>query len=182
MKICRCKKWSPSDPFHLRACLTEFLVAGQCGGKTEEGEEVAAFAFVPHGEAAVAEQPGDGSLDLPPVPSQALGRLDARTRDPRGDAAPAQPGQGLSGMAGLVAAELARAPAPRPAPERTAGIALTSGASAWLSWTLAAGTPTASGTPWASDSTCSLLPGLPRSTGFGPVSEPPFSPTPTRRR
>ena len=39
---------------------------------------MAAFAFVSHGEAAVAEQPGDGSLDLPPVPPQALGRLDAR--------------------------------------------------------------------------------------------------------
>jgi hypothetical protein len=77
---------------------------------------VAAFAFVSHGEAAVAEEPGDGSLDLPPVPSQALGRLDARPGDPRGDAAPAQPGQGLGGMVGLVAAELARAPAPRPAP------------------------------------------------------------------
>jgi hypothetical protein len=39
---------------------------------------VVAFAFVSHGEAAVAEEPGYGSFDLPPVPSQALGRLDAR--------------------------------------------------------------------------------------------------------
>jgi len=75
---------------------------------------VAAFAFVADGEAAVAEEPGYGPLDLPPVPSEALGRLDARAGDPRGDAAPAQPGDGLGGMAGLVAAELARAPAPRP--------------------------------------------------------------------
>ena len=58
---------------------------------------------------------------------------------------------------------------------------LTSGC-AWLSWTFAAETPTASGTPWAPDSTCSLLPGLPRSTGLGPVSDPLFSPAPTRRR
>jgi len=69
-----------------------------------------------------------------------------------------------------------------PRRERMAGIALTSGCSAWLSWTLAAETPTASGTPCASDNTCSLLPGLPRSTGFGPVSDPLFSPAPTRRR
>jgi hypothetical protein len=77
---------------------------------------VAAFAFVADGEAAVAEQPGDGPLDLPPVPSQPLGRLDARTRDPRGDAPSAQPGQGLGGVVGLVRAQLARAPAPWPAP------------------------------------------------------------------
>jgi hypothetical protein len=94
----------------------ELLVAGQCGGKAEEGEEVAAFAFVSHGKAAVAEQPGYGSLDLPPVPSQVLGRLYARARYPGGDAAPAQPGDGLSGMIGLVAAELAGAAVPRPAP------------------------------------------------------------------
>jgi hypothetical protein len=63
---------------------------------------VAAFAFVSHGEAAEAEEPGYGPLDLPPVPFQAFGRLDARTCDPRGDAAPAQPGQGFGGMVSLV--------------------------------------------------------------------------------
>ena len=47
----------------------ELLVASQYGGQAEEGQEVAAFAFVSHGEAAVAEEPGYGSLDLPPVPT-----------------------------------------------------------------------------------------------------------------
>lgn len=42
----------------------------------------------------------------------------------------------------------------------------TVGWSARLSWTFAAGTPTASGMPPAPDSTCSLLPSLPRSTGW----------------
>jgi hypothetical protein len=48
-----------------------------------------------------------------------------------------------------------------------------SGLRARLSCMFAPDTATASGMPWASDSTCSLLPFLPRSTGFGPVSDPP---------
>ena len=54
-------------------------------------------------------------------------------------------------------------------------MACTSGISARLSWVLAAEVATASGRPPASVSTCSLAPGLPRSTGFGPVSGPPLS-------
>src|SRR3954452_6397180 len=50
----------------------------------------------------------------------------------------------------------------------------TNGMSTRLSWVLAAETATASGSPFRSVSTCSLEPGLPRSTGFGPVSEPPY--------
>jgi hypothetical protein len=53
---------------------------------------------------------------------------------------------------------------------------MTSGCRAWLSWVLAAETPTSSGSPVASESTCSFEPGLPRSTGFGPVNSPPFRP------
>lgn len=34
-----------------------------------------------------------------------------------------------------------------------------------------------SGSPLRSDSTCSLLPALPRSTGFGPVRSPLFGPS-----
>jgi hypothetical protein len=48
------------------------------------------------------------------------------------------------------------------------------GFSARLSWTLAAETPTTSGSPFASDRMCILEPGLPRSTGPGPVRSPPF--------
>src|SRR5688500_17645993 len=53
-------------------------------------------------------------------------------------------------------------------------MACTSGMRARLSWVLAALTATASGSPLASVSTCSLEPDLPRSTGFGPVSGPLF--------
>src|SRR4051812_39798800 len=51
-------------------------------------------------------------------------------------------------------------------------MACTNGISTRLSWVLAALTATASGRPAASVSTCSLEPGLPRSTGSGPVGEP----------
>lgn len=59
-----------------------------------------------------------------------------------------------------------------PRRERTAGMPRMSGLRARLSCMFAPDTATASGMPWASDSTCSLLPFLPRSTGFGPVSDP----------
>lgn len=49
----------------------------------------------------------------------------------------------------------------RAAPGADRGIPLTSGRNAWVSWTFAPETPTASGTPWASDRTWSLLPSLP---------------------
>lgn len=45
---------------------------------------------------------------------------------------------------------------------------------AWLSWVLAAETPTRRGSPFASDRMCILEPGLPRSTGLGPVRSPPL--------
>jgi hypothetical protein len=51
-------------------------------------------------------------------------------------------------------------------------MACPSGIRARLSWVLAAEVAIASGSPAASVSTCSLEPGLPRSTGFGPVSGP----------
>ena len=60
-----------------------------------------------------------------------------------------------------------------PRRDRTAGMPRMSGLRARLSWMFAPDTATASGTLWATDSTCSLLPFLPRSTGFGPVSDPP---------
>lgn len=45
---------------------------------------------------------------------------------------------------------------------------------AWLSWVLAAETATVKDSPARSDRAWIFEPGLPRSTGFGPVSPPPF--------
>jgi len=78
------------------------------GGESEEGEEVAGFAFVAEGESAAAEQPGQGGLDDPAVPAEALAGLDAGAGDPRGDAALAQERAQLGGVVGLVGVQLAR--------------------------------------------------------------------------
>jgi hypothetical protein len=74
------------------------------------------FAFVAEGQPAVAGQPGDGPLDLPPVTAQALTGLDAAPGDPRGDAALPQPGPVSIKVISLVRAELGGTPAARPAP------------------------------------------------------------------
>ncbi len=61
-----------------------------------------------------------------------------------------------------------------PGRDRTAGMPRMSALRARLSCMFAPDAATASGMPWASDSTCRSLPFLPRSTGFGPVGDPPL--------
>lgn len=61
-----------------------------------------------------------------------------------------------------------------PGRDRTAGMPRMSGLRARLSCMFAPDAATASGMPSASDSACRLRPFLPRSTRFGPVSDPPF--------
>lgn len=84
------------------------------------------------------------------------------------------PGLGCSGSQALrgLRALSARSSTGRrrrgPRRDRTAGMPRMSGLWARLSCMFAPDTATASGMPWASDSTCSLLPFLPRSTGVGP--------------
>ncbi|MDP9641478.1 hypothetical protein J2S53_001423 [Actinopolyspora lacussalsi] len=55
---------------------------------------------------------------------------------------------------------------------RVGGIARTRGIRAWLSWVLAAETPTDRGMPPRSVAMWIVLPDFPRSTGLGPVSQP----------
>lgn len=97
-----------------------------------------------------------------------------RVRTARDEPALAQPGQVFGGEGGFVRAEFdGSAPLWSPAgpdggyaaDERLEGEAVVH---------VRADTATASGMPWASDSTYSLLPFVPRSTGFGPVSDQPF--------
>ena len=49
-------------------------------------------AVIADGEPVVAEQPGDGAFDDPPVAAEFGGRLDAFAGDAWGDAAVAEPG------------------------------------------------------------------------------------------
>lgn len=67
------------------------FVAGEGGGKGEEGAEVVGVAFVSDGESAVAEQPCDRSFDHPTVFAQLLAGLDAFAGDPDDDAPVADP-------------------------------------------------------------------------------------------
>ena len=131
--------------------------------------------FVADGE-AVADEPGDGASDLPAVSAEKVAGVDAAAADARDDAAFAQPCPVGRGVVGFVGAEPGlRRRGPRR--DRVAGRPWIIGCRAWLSWMWAAETPTSSGRPFASDSTCSLDPVLPRSTGFGPVSDPPLART-----
>ncbi len=63
-------------------------------------------------------------------------------------------------------------------PERTGGTAPRAGASTVPSWRLAALSVRPSGVPWPSTTTWRLVPGLPRSAGFGPPGEPQARPAP----
>ncbi len=90
-------------------------------------------------------------------------------------------GQVTGGEVRLVRAQLSRPAPTRPAAGTDAGRLRTKAFRAWLSWVFAPDTATVGGMSWASDSMCSLLPFLPRSTGFGPVSAPLFSPARLRR-
>lgn len=89
-----------------RGEFRESLVAGQGCGEAEEGEEVAAFSFVPDGEAAVAEEPGDRPLDLPAVLAEPLAGLDTGTGDPRDEVPAAEPAEVLRRVVRLVACGL----------------------------------------------------------------------------
>ena len=130
-------------------------------------------------------EPCQGAFDLPAVPAQALGAVDAAPRDPGNDGASAQRTPAapeiiafvpLSALAKAPACSLAGRRRGRPAHWRMGGTASTVASSIRLSWTLAADRVTARGIPLASMTTWRLEPGLPRSVGFGPVSWPPFLP------
>ncbi|SFD78338.1 hypothetical protein SAMN05421773_13027 [Streptomyces aidingensis] len=74
-----------------------------------------ALAFVPDGEAAVAEEPADRPLDPPAVSAESLAGLDAGAGDPRGDAPAAEPSAVSGGVVRLVGPELVGSAAARSA-------------------------------------------------------------------
>lgn len=166
----------------LRGEFRELLIAGEDGCEAEEGEEVGALSLVPDGGPAVAEEPGDRLLDLPAVPAEPLA-------DPipgpavRGASPRCRSQVRCSAEKYAVSARSLTGRRRGTRRERTAGIPRISGLRVRLSWVPAPDTATAEGVPSASDSTCSLLPSLPRSTGFSPVSVlVPFWPGSARHR
>lgn len=96
--------------------LGQMLVADEDAGDPEHGQEGGGLALPAHVQPAVGAQPGDGALDLLPVPSQTLGGLDARTGQTHPDATFAQPAALSPRMVGLVAVELGGTPPPGASP------------------------------------------------------------------
>src|SRR3954468_3765231 len=90
-------------------------------GEDEEGEVDVITALVPDDQPTAAGDPGQGTLDHPPVPAEALAALDPAPGDP-GDDAPLPAGGAAAGVVvGLVGVQLLRSPpgpAARPADRR----------------------------------------------------------------
>ena len=137
---------------------------------------MAGVTFVAQVQPPVAGQPGERSFDDPPVPAEFVTGPDAFAGDADGDAAIAEPGARVSLVIGLVRVQLDRLAATRAAagPDRADGP--DQGCSAKASLVFAADSARDSGSPPRSDRTWIFEPGLPRSTGLGPVREPPFRP------
>ena len=66
------------------------------------------LAFVSAGQAAVAEQPGDGSFDHPAVCAESFAGFDAFAGDPNHDAAVAYPPSQVGVVVGFVGVQLRR--------------------------------------------------------------------------
>src|SRR4051794_11560982 len=71
-------------------------------------------ALVADGQPPAARDPGQGTLDHPPVAAEALAALDPAPGDARDDAAPAAGAAAAGVVVGLVGVQLRRAP-PGPA-------------------------------------------------------------------
>jgi hypothetical protein len=130
-------------------------------------------SFIADGQAAVAGHPGEGSLDDPSVAAEFLAALDAAPDDPGCDAASAASVPATPMIVGLVGMQLAGFAAGtaalaadwwqgiEPGLERDAVVDIGAGQQ--------------EGERDATPVGDEVVPGLPRSVGFGPVAAPPFS-------
>ena len=144
-------------------------------GEGGEGEVDVGAALVADRQMPEPGEPGEGALDHPAMSSKARAALDPATGDARGDAAGAALTTAAAVVVGLSAWSLTGLRRSRPrCLARTPGTASRVGASMRLSWRLAPLSVRLSGMPRASVTKWRLVPGLPRSVGFGPTSAPPF--------
>lgn len=67
---------------------------------------MAGVAFVAHVQSAEAAQPGESSLNNPPVAAESFGRLDAFAGDAHADSTTAHPAAELGGVICLVRVQL----------------------------------------------------------------------------
>src|SRR3954471_13358154 len=87
-------------------------------GEDEEGEVDVITALVPDDQPTAAGDPGQGTLDHPSMPAEALAALDPAPGDARDDAAPAAGAAAAGVVVGLVGVQL-----PRPPPGTAARLA-----------------------------------------------------------
>lgn len=139
-------------------------------------------AFVADPETAELVPPGDRAFHHPPQTAEAGVVVGAAAGQPRLDALDVQHHLAEVGVIRLVGRHRVGAATRGADLPRTGGIASTSGRSMVPAWTLAAVTTATIGVPSASVRMWCLLPGLPRSVGFGPVASPPQPHAPTMRR
>ena len=138
------------------------------------------MALVADGEAPELVDPGKGALDHPAVLAEMLGAVDAAAGDAGRDGALTQVFAATVEVVALVGVELLGRLRGRPRDCRIGWIASTTVVSAMLSCRLAPVRTTARGRPLRSTMMCRLVPGLPRSVGFGPIASPPFWPAPRK--
>lgn len=154
---------------------------GEAGRESGEGFVDVGASLVTDGQAPEAVEPGVGSLDDPAVPPELLAAVDPAPSDAGYD----PPGAALlatgAGVVGLVGMKLVGTAAWATAPAVSHGRDRIEGRGHHYAFVAVGpvkvkprGVPRASTTRWR------LVPGLPRSVGFGPVAEPPFSPVQTR--
>src|SRR5690606_16632338 len=152
--------------------LHELAEAGEGCGKGDHAEVEVAVAFVARAQAAEPGQPGEGAFDHPSVASEALGRFDAFAGDPGDDPARPEGGAAVVVVVALVGVLTGRRLG---LPKRCliGWIWSTVRSSRRLSWTFAPEIWTLKGRPFRSTVAWIFVPGLPRSTGLGPVWSPP---------
>jgi hypothetical protein len=139
--------------------------------------------IVAHRKPPVAGQPRQRALHHPTVTAELLARLFAPPGDAPLDAAPSErspaPGEVVALVGVQLLGTLPRSARGLPAGRLIGSMSSSNSSKTFESWTLAAVSATASGTPFRSETRWRFEPGLPRSVGFLLTFSPPFWPPPT---
>src|SRR5215207_4693857 len=99
---------------HLSKLILEGVEADEAAAKREERLMDIGAAFIPHGQAAEAVEPGQRALHHPTMLPQALAGVDALARDAHPDATCGQGPATARDVIGLVRMQLLRPLAPLP--------------------------------------------------------------------
>jgi hypothetical protein len=156
----------------LNRWLVEPVEADDRTGQQDEREPPPRISVPPQLQPPEAAQPRQRPLHPPAVPAKPGRGLHPTPGDPRPDPTPPKIGGVGAAVIPLVGVKLDGPGAPPPRRVRTAGTSSTTASNMVVSLTLAAVTAAVSGSPLPSQTRCSLLPGLPRSTGFAPTWSP----------